>query len=53
MHGLTSEWRAIVAGFVLCVILSFARGILWKRGAAVFDVTLTLLTIGVLVYVLR
>jgi hypothetical protein len=53
MHPLTSEWRAIVAGFVLCVILSFARGVMRKRGAAFFDVALALLTIGILVYVLR
>ena len=53
MHPLTSEWRVFVAGFVLCVILSFARGVMRKRGAAFFDVALALLTIGILVYVLR
>ena len=48
-----SGWRLVLAGFVLCVILSFARSILWKRGAAFFDVALAVLTIGLLVYVLR
>ena len=43
----------MVAGFVLCVIISFARGIMRKRGAAFFDVALALLSIGLLVYVLR
>jgi hypothetical protein len=52
MH-VQSEWRVMVAGFVLCVILSFARSIMRKRGAAFFDVALALLTIGILVYVLR
>jgi hypothetical protein len=53
MHFLNGEWRVIVAGFVLCVIISFARGIMKKRGAAFFDAALVLLTIGLLVYVLR
>lgn len=48
-----SEWRLVLAGLVLCVIISFARSILWKRGAAFFDIALSLLTIGLLVYVLR
>jgi hypothetical protein len=52
MHA-HSEWRLILAGFVLCVIVSFARGILRKRGAALFDIALSVLTIGLLVYVLR
>jgi hypothetical protein len=52
MH-VQSEWRLMVAGFVLCVIISFARGIMRKRGAAFFDVALALLSIGLLVYVLR
>jgi hypothetical protein len=48
-----SEWRLVLAGFVLCVIVSFARSILRRRGAALFDIALSLLTIGLLVYVLR
>jgi hypothetical protein len=48
-----SETRLVLAGFVLCVIISFARSILRKRGAAFFDIALSLLTIGLLVYVLR
>ncbi|MBV8700831.1 MAG: hypothetical protein JO052_23725 [Bradyrhizobium sp.] len=52
MHS-HSEWRLVLAGFVLCVIISFARSILRKRGAAFFDIALSLLTIGLLVYVLR
>jgi hypothetical protein len=48
-----SESRLVIAGFVLCVIMSFARSILRKRGAAFFDIALSLLTIGLLVYVLR
>jgi hypothetical protein len=49
-HG---EWRVVLAGFVLCVFVSFARSMLRKRGAAFFDIALSLLTIGLLVYVLR
>lgn len=49
-HG---EWRLILAGLVLCVMISFARSILRKRSAAFFDIALSLLTIGLLVYVLR
>jgi hypothetical protein len=52
MHA-QSEWRLVLAGFVLCVIISFARSILRKRGAAFFDIALALLTISLLVYVLR
>ena len=48
-----SESRLVIAGFVICVIMSFARSILRKRGAAFFDIALSLLTIGLLVYVLR
>ena len=53
MHLLQSGWRVILAGFVLCVMISFARNLVGKRGAARFDVALVLLTIGLLVYVLR
>ena len=53
MHFLRGEWRVVVAGFLLCVVISFVRGVLRKRGAALFDVALVLLTIGLLVCVLH
>jgi hypothetical protein len=52
MHA-QGEWRVMIAGFVLCVMISFARAILRKRGAAFFDVALALLSISLLVYVLH
>lgn len=52
MHPLNSEWRLVVAGLVVCVVISFLRGLMWKRGAACFDVLVSLLTIGLLAYVL-
>jgi hypothetical protein len=53
MHLFGSEWRLVVAGLVLCVIISFVRSVMGRRPAALFDVVLAILTIGVLVYVLR
>ena len=52
MHPLNSEWRLVVAGLVVCIVISFLRAIMGKRGAACFDVLGSLLTIGLLAYVL-
>ncbi len=53
MHLLGSEWRVVLAGFLLAAVMSFARSLMRGRWAAWFDLVLALLTIGVLVYVVR
>ena len=51
MHLVGNQWRVIVAGFFLCVVMSFVRGLMRRRGAAWFDVVLAILMVGLLAYV--